>query len=76
MEVSSLPADVIMTTIIKGSQVLLPDSDVLQPATIIIENDTGKIVKVHRQLLAEDSLPSPHILIDVGSKMILPGLVE
>ncbi|KAJ4483394.1 allantoinase [Lentinula aciculospora] len=59
-----------------GSQVLLPDSNILQPATIIIEANSGKIVEVHRQLLSEDLLP-PHVqLINAGTKVILPGLVD
>ncbi|KAJ4002068.1 allantoinase [Lentinula boryana] len=66
-----------MTIIIcRGSQVLLPDSNSLQPATIIIEADSGKIIQVHRRLLSKDSLP-PHVqLIDAGTNVILPGLVD
>ncbi|KAJ3762396.1 allantoinase [Lentinula raphanica] len=66
-----------MTFIIcRGSQVLLPSSSSLQPATIIIEADSGKIVEVHPRILSEDSLP-PHVhLIDGGPNVILPGLVD
>ncbi|KAJ3899681.1 allantoinase [Lentinula edodes] len=66
-----------MTIIIcRGSQVLLPDSDSLQPATIIIEGDSGKIVEVHRRLLSDELLPSHVQLIDAGPNVILPGLVD
>ncbi|KAE9411470.1 allantoinase [Gymnopus androsaceus JB14] len=64
------------TIICRGYQVLLPDSDTLQPATIIINADSGKILQVHPKILSEESLPSPHILIDAGSNVVLPGLVD
>ncbi|KIK67392.1 hypothetical protein GYMLUDRAFT_37505 [Collybiopsis luxurians FD-317 M1] len=66
-----------MTTIIcQSSQVLLPDSEFLQPATIIIDADTGKIAQVHRQILSKDSLPPHAQLIDAGKNVVLPGLVD
>ncbi len=66
------------TIICKGSNVLLPDTDILQPATIFIDADSGKIIEVHPgQLLSGDSLPPTNArLIDAGENVLLPGLVE
>ncbi|KAF9071739.1 allantoinase [Rhodocollybia butyracea] len=65
-----------MAIVIRGSRVLLPESDGLQPATIIVDPNSGKIIQVHRQLLPDNSLPAHLRLIDAGENVILPGLVD
>jgi allantoinase len=61
-----------------GSKVLLPDSDTLQPATIVIDLATGKILNIyHAQIAQHDmQLPEDTTWLDAQDKVILPGLVE
>lgn len=66
-----------------GRQVLLPDADVPQPATIIIDISSGKIVNILPARLSQNDLasritPDSNIAtyIDAGDKIVLPGLVE
>ncbi|KAF8633355.1 hypothetical protein AX17_004527 [Amanita inopinata Kibby_2008] len=61
-----------------GSNVLLADSDVLQPATIVIDRVTGKIVNIYQGLMTKDDLqlPKDTLWLDVQHKAVLPGLVD
>ncbi|KAF8692084.1 hypothetical protein AX14_002630, partial [Amanita brunnescens Koide BX004] len=61
-----------------GSRVLLPDSDALQPATIVVDLATGKILNIyHAQIAQHDlQLPEDTTWLDAQDKVILPGLVD
>jgi len=65
-----------------GQRVLLPETDIPQPATVIVDMLTGKITDVrlgkHSRSDLTLYLPSNSEItwIDAGSKIILPGLVE
>ncbi|KAJ7579215.1 allantoinase [Mycena floridula] len=59
---------------IHSQRVLLSGSDILQPATITINTDTGKIIKVDTSSTV--NVQPGSLLLDVGQKVILPGLVD
>ncbi|PFH51498.1 hypothetical protein AMATHDRAFT_40096 [Amanita thiersii Skay4041] len=61
-----------------GSNVLLDHSDIPQPATIVIDRDTGKILDIYHTRLAQDELHLPdHVIwVDAHDKIVLPGLVD
>src|SRR6266446_1953138 len=67
-----------------GNNVLLPGSQVPQPATVLVSTKTGKILDVRegRHVRADfaDMIASGDSddgrWIDVGDKYLLPGLVE
>ncbi|THV06823.1 allantoinase [Dendrothele bispora CBS 962.96] len=63
-----------MITVCTSQNVLLGFQ--LQPATIVINDLTGKIIHIHRQHLPRDQFPSHARYIDAGSNHILPGLVD
>ncbi|EEB87801.1 hypothetical protein MPER_14703, partial [Moniliophthora perniciosa FA553] len=66
--------------VIVSSRVLLPDSEELCPAAIIIDSETGKItgIRLGRYSASDSSgsFPSDAQWVDVGDKVVLPGLVE
>ncbi|KAF8658321.1 hypothetical protein AX16_002089 [Volvariella volvacea WC 439] len=60
-----------------GSNVLLSGSENLQPATILVDQHTGKIISVHQGHRNAGAVPSGEIAwIDAGDKYLLPGLVD
>jgi len=61
-----------------SSKVLLPDSDTLQPATIVADVVTGKILSIYHAKIAKHDLQLPEdtVWFDAQDKVILPGLVE
>jgi len=65
-----------------GQRVLLPETDIPQPATVVIDISTGKITDVrlgkHSRSDLTLYLPSNSEItwVDAGNKIILPGLVE
>ncbi|KAF5354785.1 hypothetical protein D9756_005299 [Leucocoprinus leucothites] len=68
--------------ICSGEYVLLPDTDVPQPATVIIDTLTGKIKDIRPRKHSKIDL-APHLppdseitWIDAGNKFVLPGLVD
>lgn len=69
--------------VFSGRQVLLPDTDIPQPATVIIDTFSGKITNILPGQLSRDDL-SPHLAqdseiatyIEAGNKVVLPGLIE
>lgn len=68
--------------VLSSRQVLLPDTDFPQPATLIIDTLSGKIVDIRTGQDSIDdlrpNLPSGVEItwIDAGNKVVLPGLVE
>jgi allantoinase len=65
-------------TIFTGKNVLLPECDNPQPATIIVDTATGKITDIRDGCLDRNQFPADQdaTWIDAGDKYILPGLVE
>lgn len=68
--------------VLSSRQILLPDTDVPQPATLVINTLSGKIVNIRTGQESIDDL-GPHLppeteitWIDAGNKVVLPGLVE
>lgn len=61
--------------IFTSQNVILPDYDRPVPASIKVDRSTGKIIEI---VTSGTSLPEDGLaeLVDVGSKYILPGLVE
>lgn len=57
-------------------RVLLPGFDDTQPATITIDTSSGKITDVHLGKQPRETFPENVQYLDVGDKVILPGLVE
>jgi allantoinase len=69
--------------VFSGERVLLPDTDFPQPATVIIDTSSGKIISVLPVRLSQNDLttniaPDSHIAtyVDAGDKIVLPGLLE
>ncbi|KAK7053281.1 Allantoinase [Paramarasmius palmivorus] len=66
--------------VIASSRVLLPDTEELCPAAIVVDSSSGKIRDVlPGQYSANDSsssFPSGAQWIDVGEQVVLPGLVD
>ncbi|PSS34127.1 hypothetical protein PHLCEN_2v1837 [Hermanssonia centrifuga] len=64
--------------IFTGNNVLLPGAKQPQPATIVVDTVTGKIIDVKDGLSARDEFPvvQDSDWIDAGDKFILPGLVD
>lgn len=66
-----------MTLVFTGNNVVLPRTDKLEPATIVVEN--GVIIEVIPKHLNKSDEPrrfETATWIDAGDKYILPGLVE
>jgi allantoinase len=61
--------------VVTSRNALLPGSDHLQPATITVNIDTGKITDI-RTVYAERSPGGETTFIDAGEKFVLPGLVK
>ncbi|KAG2108825.1 hypothetical protein BD769DRAFT_1498625 [Suillus cothurnatus] len=61
--------------VVTSRNALLPGSDHLQPATITVNIDTGKITDI-RTVYAERSPGGETTFIDAGEKFVLPGLVN
>ena len=61
-----------------SNNVLLLGKDQPKPATIVVDNNTGKIVEVKESRATREEYPdvTDEHWIDAGDKMILPGLVE
>jgi allantoinase len=67
------------TRVFTGSNVLLPGSQVPQPATVLVSAKTGKIIEVHAERLARTDCPEitdDNWLEVDDDKYLLPGLVE
>ncbi len=67
------------TRIFTGKNVLLPGSQVPQPATVIVSTETGKIIEVHAERHSRTDYPEiadDHWLELDDDKYLLPGLVE
>ncbi|KAI3618954.1 mitochondrial precursor [Moniliophthora roreri] len=66
--------------VIVSSHVLLPDTEDLCPAAIIIDSETGKITEIrlgrYSASDSSDSFPSDAQWVDAGDRVILPGLVD
>lgn len=71
-----LPTTATMALVFTGNNVVLPNSDGLQPATIVVEN--GLIKEIIPGYLTKSDLPRHQAAtwVDAGDKYILPGLVE
>lgn len=59
-----------------SKNVLLPASDSPQPATLVIDTVTGKIIDVQLGRTAKTSFPDNIQWVDADDKYVLPGLVE
>jgi hypothetical protein len=64
-----------------GNNVLLPGSQVPRPATVLVSAKTGKIIDVRegrhvRAVHADTASDDARLIVDVGDKYLLPGLVE
>ncbi|KAI0308317.1 allantoinase [Multifurca ochricompacta] len=61
-----------------GNRVLLPSSQVPQPATILVSAKTGKITRVYEERHVRTSFPdiADGHWVDTGDKYLLPGLVD
>ncbi|KIL66216.1 hypothetical protein M378DRAFT_161075 [Amanita muscaria Koide BX008] len=61
-----------------GSNILLPDSDTLQPATIIVDELTGKITDIYHAQIPRNELDLHGDItwVDAQDKVVLPGLVD
>lgn len=65
-----------------GENVMLPGQNSLQKATIIVDKSSGKIVNIRHtrptslEQLSNEFAPKTIQWVDVGDKVILPGLVE
>ncbi|KAK2463262.1 hypothetical protein APHAL10511_004917 [Amanita phalloides] len=61
-----------------AAKVLLPDSDTLQPATLVIDTAAGKILNIHHAQVPRNTLqlPDDTVWLDVQDKVILPGLID
>jgi allantoinase len=67
------------TQVFTGNNVLLPGSQVPQPATVLVSTKTGKIIEVHVERLIRTNYPEiidDHWLEVDDDKYLLPGLVE
>ncbi|KAJ3575130.1 hypothetical protein NP233_g1309 [Leucocoprinus birnbaumii] len=77
-----IPTSMSSLLICSGQYVLLSDTDVPQPATIIIDTLSGKIKDIRPGKHSRSDL-TPHLppdseitWIDAGNKFVLPGLVD
>lgn len=61
--------------VVTGRNVLLPNSDQPQPATITVDIGTGKITDI-QTVYTQQSLGGKTAFVDAGDKFVLPGLVE
>lgn len=63
---------------VTGNNVLLPGSDLPQPATLKIDVGSGKITDIQRKHVIGSNFSSELAIkwIDAGDRYILPGLVE
>ena len=63
---------------VTGKNVLLPGSDIPQPATLKIDVGSGKITDIQYKHIVGSNFASelPIKWIDAGDRFILPGLVE
>jgi allantoinase len=69
----------VYTRVFTGNNVLLPGSQVPQPATVLVSSKTGKIIEVHAERLDRTVYPEitdDHWLEVDDDKYLLPGLVE
>lgn len=67
------------TRVFTGNNVLLPGSQVLQPATVLVSAKTGKIIEVYAERLVRTDYPeiTDDSWLEVDDdKYLLPGLVE
>jgi allantoinase len=62
--------------VVTSRNVLLPGSDQLQPATITVNIDTGKITDIQTVYTERTSSGGETTFIDAGEKFVIPGLVE
>lgn len=58
-----------------SKNVVLPDTQSPQPATIVTDTETGKIIDIIPVYNVRDSLEDVE-WVDCGGSYILPGLVE
>ena len=68
----------IQVLFVTGNNVLLPGSDLPQPATLKIDVGSGRITDIqHKHVIGSNFASDLSIKwIDAGDKYILPGLVE
>lgn len=67
------------TRVFTGSNILLPESQVPQPATVLVSAKTGKIIEVYAERLVRTDYPEitgDNWLEVEDDKYLLPGLVE
>jgi len=67
------------TRVFTGNNVLLPGSQVPQPATVLVSTKTGKIIEVYADRLIRTNYPEitdDHWLEVDDDKYVLPGLVD
>jgi hypothetical protein len=69
------------STIFVSTQTILPGSSAPEPATIIVDDSTGRITEVIQKLLSDEEIleygREVNEVIRVPSdKVLLPGLVE
>ena len=67
------------TRVFTGNNVLLPGSQVPQPATVLVSTKTGKIIEVYAERHLRTNYPEitdDHWLEVDDDKYLLPGLVE
>jgi hypothetical protein len=61
---------------------LLPEDDHPTPATIVVDQISGKIIEIERKHLSKSQFQSTHASstisswIDAGEQIVIPGLVE
>lgn len=67
-----------MSRIISGNKVLLPDQDQPQPATIVLDPSTGKIVNILTKASVKADFPdvAAEDWIDAADNIVMPGIVE
>jgi allantoinase len=77
-EISYLPKTFGMLSVFTSRNVLLAGKDEPLPATIEVDDSTGKIVFVRSTYSSRSDYPSiaDDHWVDVGEHCILPGLIE
>lgn len=70
---SASSIEAVPVTILASSQVLI--SDTLVPATIVVSQNTGKIIHIHSGVLPQSRFPDA-IYHDHSPLVLLPGLVD
>lgn len=64
----------VMTLVVRGNNVLLPETQQPEPATIVVNVSSGKITQVIKGV--SDDVPTGAQVVDAGDLIVMPGLVD